>query len=80
MIRKFLQRTLILRHVQIAGYITLFFVLQIRERFKRRMNMVFPSCTKQNSIKKSAKIKPNEVGDVWAVELQACGECEWKLH
>nr|XP_058959395.1 adhesion G-protein coupled receptor D1-like [Pocillopora verrucosa] len=40
---------------------------QIRERFKRKMNIVFPSSIKDNSTRKSPQVNPNEVGNVWAI-------------
>ncbi|XP_066022820.1 adhesion G protein-coupled receptor L1-like isoform X1 [Pocillopora verrucosa] len=40
---------------------------QIRERFKRKMNIVFPSSIKDNSSRKSPQVNPNEVGSVWAI-------------
>ncbi|RMX55995.1 hypothetical protein pdam_00016397 [Pocillopora damicornis] len=45
---------------------------QIRERFKRKMNIVFPSSVKNNSTRKSSQVNPSEAGDEWAVELQSC--------
>ncbi|CAH3160096.1 unnamed protein product [Pocillopora meandrina] len=45
---------------------------QIRERFKRKMNIVFPSSVKNNSTTKSSQVNPSEAVDVWAVELQSC--------
>nr|XP_058947385.1 adhesion G-protein coupled receptor D1-like [Pocillopora verrucosa] len=53
---------------------------QIRERFKRKMNIVFPSSIKNNSARKSSRVNPSEVGDAWAVELQYCAEFESKSH
>nr|XP_058947384.1 adhesion G-protein coupled receptor D1-like [Pocillopora verrucosa] len=41
---------------------------QIRERFERKMNIVFPF---HNSTRKSPHVNPSEVGNVWAVELQS---------
>nr|XP_058953092.1 adhesion G-protein coupled receptor D1-like [Pocillopora verrucosa] len=40
---------------------------QIRERFERKMNIVFPSSIKGNSTRKSSQVNPNEVGNVWAI-------------
>ena len=54
--------------------------LQIRERFKGKMNIVFPSSIKNNSTSKSSQVNPSEVGDVWAVEMQSCAEFELKSH
>ena len=54
--------------------------LQIRERFKGKMNIVFPSSIKNNSTSKSSQVNPSEVGDVWAVEMQYCAEFELKSH
>ncbi|CAH3164050.1 unnamed protein product, partial [Pocillopora meandrina] len=47
---------------------------QIRERFKRKMNIVFRSSIKSNSTRKSSQVHPSEVGDVWAVKLQSCAQ------
>ena len=54
--------------------------LQIKERFKGKMNIVFPSSIKNNSTSKSSQVNPSEVGDVWAVEMQSCAEFELKSH
>ena len=54
--------------------------LQIRERFKGKMNIIFPSSIKNNSTSKSSQVNPSEVGDVWAVEMQSCAEFELKSH
>nr|XP_058946845.1 adhesion G protein-coupled receptor E3-like [Pocillopora verrucosa] len=53
---------------------------QVRERFKRKMNIVFPSSIKKKSTRKSSQVNPSEAGDVWAVELQSCTEFESKSH
>ena len=45
--------------------------LQIRERFKRKMNIVFLSFSKDNYTRKSSQVNPSEVGDIKAVELQS---------
>ena len=45
--------------------------LQIRERFKRKMNIVFLSSSKDNYTRKSSQVNPSEVGDIKAVELQS---------
>ena len=50
-------------------YFMFLIYLQIRERFKRKMNIVFPSSIKNNSARKSSRVNPSEVGDAWAVEL-----------
>ena len=50
--------------------------LQIRERFKGKMNIVFPSSIKNNTTSKSSQVNPSEVEDVWAVEVQSCAEFE----
>ncbi|RMX36665.1 hypothetical protein pdam_00024512 [Pocillopora damicornis] len=47
---------------------------QIRERFKRKMNIVFRSSIKSNSTRKSSQVNPSEDGDVWAVKLQSCAQ------
>ena len=57
-------------------YFVLFVYLQIRERLKRKRNMVFSSSIENNSTRKSSQVNPSEVGDVWAVELQSCAEFE----
>ena len=54
--------------------------LQIREKFKKKMNIVFPSPIKNNSARKSSHVNASEVGDVRAVELHSCAELESKLH
>ncbi|XP_022790891.1 adhesion G-protein coupled receptor D1-like [Stylophora pistillata] len=51
---------------------------QIRERFKRKVNIIFPSTDKRNSARKSSKVNPSDVGDVWAVKLQSYKESELK--
>ncbi|XP_066022930.1 adhesion G protein-coupled receptor L4-like isoform X1 [Pocillopora verrucosa] len=53
---------------------------QIRERLKRKKNIVFPSSIKKNSTRKSSQVNPSEVGDVWAVELQSCAEFQSNSH
>ncbi|XP_022808010.1 adhesion G-protein coupled receptor D1-like [Stylophora pistillata] len=48
---------------------------QIRERFKRKVNTIFPSTADHgNSIKKSTQINPSGASDMWAVELQSFNE------
>ncbi|CAH3165297.1 unnamed protein product [Pocillopora meandrina] len=48
---------------------------QIRERLKRKMNIIFPSAVDHgNSAKKSSQINPSDAGEVWAVELQSFKE------
>ena len=54
--------------------------LQIREGFKRKTNIVFPSSIKNNYRMKSSQVSPSKVGDVWAAELQSCAEFESKSH
>ncbi|XP_022785614.1 adhesion G protein-coupled receptor L4-like [Stylophora pistillata] len=45
---------------------------QIRERFKRKTNTIFPSTADNgNSIKKSTKINPSGASDMRAIELQS---------
>ena len=61
-------------------YFMFLIYLQIRERFKRKMNIVFPSSIKDNSARNSSRVNPSEVGDAWAVELQYCAEFESKAH
>nr|XP_058952965.1 adhesion G protein-coupled receptor L4-like [Pocillopora verrucosa] len=53
---------------------------QIRERFKRKINIVFPSSIRDNTTRKSSQANPTAVVDVWAVELQSCAEFESKSH
>ncbi|XP_066022823.1 adhesion G protein-coupled receptor L4-like [Pocillopora verrucosa] len=53
---------------------------QIKERFKRKMNIVFPSSIKNNCSRKSSRVNPSEVGDIWAVELQSFAKFESKSH
>ncbi|CAH3160167.1 unnamed protein product [Pocillopora meandrina] len=53
---------------------------QIRERLKRKKNIVFPSSIEKNSTRKSSQVNPSEVGDVWAVELQSCAEFQSNSH
>ena len=47
----------------------LFLYLQIKERFNRKVNTVFPSVSKENSTKKSSQANLSDVGDARAVEL-----------
>ena len=54
--------------------------LQIREGFKRKMNIAFPFSIKDNSRGESSHVNPSKVGDVWAAELQSCAEFESKSH
>ena len=54
--------------------------LQIRERFKRKMNIVFLSSSKDNYTRKSSQVNPSEVGDIKAVELQSFAKFESKSH
>ncbi|XP_022796722.1 adhesion G-protein coupled receptor D1-like [Stylophora pistillata] len=49
---------------------------QIRERFKRKANTIFPSTNSGNSTKKNLQINPSDVGDMWVAELQSCNEFE----
>ncbi|XP_022807522.1 adhesion G-protein coupled receptor D1-like isoform X1 [Stylophora pistillata] len=49
---------------------------QIRERFKRKVNTIFPSSNSGNSTKTSSQINPSDVGDMWVAELQSCNEFE----
>ncbi|RMX53208.1 hypothetical protein pdam_00024388 [Pocillopora damicornis] len=53
---------------------------QIRERLKRKKNIVFPSSIEKKSTRKSSQVNPSEVGDVWAVELQSCTEFQSNSH
>ena len=49
--------------------------LQIRERLKRKMNIIFPSAADHgNSAKKSSQFNPSDAGEVRAVEMQAFKE------
>ena len=52
--------------------------LQIRERFKRRMNAVFPSPNNGNQPMKLSRVNPSEVSAVRAVRVQSCSEFELK--
>ena len=54
--------------------------LQIRERFKRKINIVFLSSSKDNYKRKSSQVNPSEVGDIKAVELQSFAKFESKSH
>nr|XP_058969314.1 adhesion G-protein coupled receptor D1-like isoform X2 [Pocillopora verrucosa] len=53
---------------------------QIRERFKRKVNTVFPSTNNGNSTKKSSQVNPSGVGDTWVAELQSFDEFELEKH
>ena len=49
--------------------------LQIRERLKRKMNIIFPSAADHgNSAKKSSQFNPSDASKVRAVEMQAFKE------
>ena len=54
--------------------------LQIKERFKRKMNIVFLSSIKDTSIRKSSQVKSSEIDIVWTVELQSYAEFESKYR
>ena len=54
--------------------------LQIRERFKRKVNRVFPSTNNGNSAKRSSQVNPSDVGDTWVAELQSFNEFEVEKH
>ena len=47
----------------------LFLYLQIKERFNRKVNTVFPSVNKGNSTKKSSQANLSDVGDARVVEM-----------
>nr|XP_058959402.1 adhesion G-protein coupled receptor D1-like [Pocillopora verrucosa] len=48
---------------------------QIRERLKRKMNIIFPSAVDHgNSAKKSSQVNPSDAGEVCAVKLQSFKE------
>ncbi|XP_027048366.1 adhesion G-protein coupled receptor D1-like, partial [Pocillopora damicornis] len=53
---------------------------QIKERFKRKMNIVFLSSIKDTSIRKSSQVKSSEIDIVWTVELPSCAEFESKYR
>ena len=59
---------------------TLLVYLQIRERFKRKVNTVFPSTNNGNSAKRSSQVNPSDVGDTWVAELQSFNEFEEEKH
>ena len=68
-------------HVYRCLYLfTLLVYLQIRERFKRKVNTVFPSTNNGNSTKKSSQVNPSGVGDTWVAELQSFDEFELEKH
>ena len=68
-------------HVYRCLYLfTLLVYLQIRERFKRKVNKVFPSTNNGNSTKKSSQVNPSGVGDTWVAELQSFDEFELEKH
>ena len=49
--------------------------LQIRERLKRKMNVIFPSAADYgNSAKKISQVNPSDAGEVCAVKLQSFKE------
>ena len=45
--------------------------LQIRERFKRRMNTISPYAVDGNFTKKGSHVNLGDAGNVWTVELQS---------
>ncbi|RMX42253.1 hypothetical protein pdam_00022611 [Pocillopora damicornis] len=51
---------------------------QIQERFKRKLNTVFPSVYTKNSAMKGSQTNPSAVEDIGATELQSCDEFELK--
>ena len=51
---------------------------QIQERFKRKLNTVFPSVYTKNSAMKGSQTNPSAVEDIGAAELQSCDEFELK--
>ncbi|XP_066022332.1 adhesion G-protein coupled receptor D1-like isoform X2 [Pocillopora verrucosa] len=53
---------------------------QIRERFKRKVNRVFPSTNNGNSAKRSSQVNPSDVGDTCVAELQSFNEFEVEKH
>ena len=59
---------------------TLLVYLKIRERFKRKMNTVFPSTNNGKSTKRSSQFNPSDVGDTWVAELQSFDEFEPEKH
>ena len=61
-------------------FFTLLVYLQIRERFKRKVNGVFPSTNNGNSAKRSSQVNPSDVGDTWVAELQSFNEFEVEKH
>ena len=68
-------------HVYRCRYLfTLLVYLQIRERFKRKVNRVFPSTNNGNSAKRSSQVNPSDVGDTWVAELQSFNEFEVEKH
>jgi hypothetical protein len=46
--------------------------LQIRERFKRRLNVIFPAVSDANSTRKTSKVNPSDVDTVRIIEVQPC--------
>nr|XP_058947390.1 adhesion G-protein coupled receptor D1-like isoform X3 [Pocillopora verrucosa] len=67
-------------HKAFAYIFTILNSIQIRERFKRKMNIVFLSSSKDNYTRKSSQVNPSEVGDIKAVELQSFAKFESKSH
>ncbi|PFX17535.1 putative G-protein coupled receptor 133 [Stylophora pistillata] len=56
-------------HKAFAYIFTIFNSTQIRERLKRKMNIICSSATDHgNSVKKSSQVNPSAVGNVWVVE------------
>ncbi|XP_022784545.1 adhesion G protein-coupled receptor L4-like [Stylophora pistillata] len=51
---------------------------QIREKFNRKVNTVFPSVSNGNSTKKSSQDNPSDVNEVRVVKLQSCNEFDQK--
>ena len=48
----------------------------IQKKDEHRFSIFF----KEQPHKEEPQVNPNEVGDVWAIELQSCAEFESKSH
>ena len=52
-----------------------FFInLQFRERFKRKLNGIFPAVIDANPTRKTSKVNPSDVGVVGIIEVRPCSD------
>ena len=66
---KCLTETVSKRHISSINCIILLNP-QFRERFKRRLNVIFPAVNDPNPARKSSRVKPSVVGTVQIIEVQ----------